>query len=86
MPKTKTMKFEDALKKLEEIVAELEKGELSLDESLAKYEEGIRIYRKSLALLEGAEERLRTFTKDKNGRLSVKDVPERLPAKADNER
>ena len=35
------MKFEDALKKLEKIVSELEGGELSLDESLKRYEEGV---------------------------------------------
>ena len=39
------MKFEDALKKLEKIVAELEGGELSLDEALKKYQEGIELSR-----------------------------------------
>jgi len=37
------MKFEDALARLEEIVEELEKGELSLDETLQIFEEGIRM-------------------------------------------
>ena len=36
------MKFEEALKRLEKIVEELENGSLSLDESLEKYEEGIK--------------------------------------------
>ncbi|MBM4085388.1 MAG: exodeoxyribonuclease VII small subunit, partial [Planctomycetes bacterium] len=40
------VKFEDALKELEEIVRQLEDGDLSLDESLAKYEAGIKAYRK----------------------------------------
>ena len=36
-------KFEDALKNLEKIVEDLEGGELSLDKSLARYEEGIKL-------------------------------------------
>ena len=38
----KELRFEDALKKLEEIVERLEAGNVSLDESLAAYEEGMR--------------------------------------------
>ena len=43
MDKEKEIKFEDALLRLEEIVEELEKGELSLDETLRIFEEGIRM-------------------------------------------
>ena len=38
-----SMKFEKSMEKLEKIVAELEAGELSLDDALAKYEEGINL-------------------------------------------
>ena len=78
------MKFEAALKRLEEIVRELEKGELSLDESLAKYEDGIKIYRRCLELLEGAEKRLKIFARDENGRLLVKDISQVPLSEADN--
>jgi exodeoxyribonuclease VII small subunit len=37
--------FEEALDKLHDIVSSLETGQLSLDESLAKFEEGIRLSR-----------------------------------------
>jgi len=37
----KEMSFEKAMEKLEKIVSDLEDGDLSLDESLKKYEEGI---------------------------------------------
>ncbi len=73
------MRFEEALKQLEDIVEELEKGELSLDESLAKYEDGIKIYRKCIELLEGAEKRLKVFTRDEGGRPSVNDLSQGLP-------
>lgn len=78
------MKFEEALQQLEEIVGELEKGELSLDESLAKYEDGIKIYRKCLELLEGAEERLRMFARDESGRLLVKEISQGQLPEANN--
>ena len=42
---TKDVKFEDALSSLESIVEKLERGELSLEESLAAFEEGIRLSR-----------------------------------------
>ena len=38
---TAEMKFEEALKRLEKAVSDLESGELSLDDSLKKYEEGV---------------------------------------------
>ncbi|MEE9488166.1 MAG: exodeoxyribonuclease VII small subunit [Candidatus Brocadiales bacterium] len=77
------MKFEKALERLEEVVEELEKGELSLDESLAKYENGIKMYRICLGLLEGAEKRLKVFAKDENGRLLVKNPSKKLQPETD---
>ncbi len=77
------MKFEKALERLEEVVEELEKGELSLDESLAKYENGIKMYRICLELLEGAEKRLKVFAKDENGRLLVKNPSKKLQPETD---
>ncbi len=41
----KELSFEEALKQLEEIVRDLEMGQLSLDESLKKFEEGIKLSR-----------------------------------------
>ena len=38
--------FEDAMKKLEEIADELEKGDLTLDESVKKFEDGINLSKK----------------------------------------
>lgn len=50
--------FEDALERLETIVDELEGGELSLEESLARYEEGIRLSRRLTQALDTAEKRI----------------------------
>ena len=50
--------FEDALARLEGIVKDLEKGELSLEISLAWYEQGIRLARFCSEKLEEAEKRI----------------------------
>ncbi|MEM1514287.1 MAG: exodeoxyribonuclease VII small subunit [Candidatus Thermoplasmatota archaeon] len=39
----KEIGFEEALKKLDEIIEELEKGELTLEETISKFEEGIKL-------------------------------------------
>ena len=51
--------FERALDELEQVVQKMEKGEQSLDESLAAYERGIALYRDCRQALERAEQRVR---------------------------
>ncbi|HQL89219.1 MAG TPA: exodeoxyribonuclease VII small subunit [Syntrophales bacterium] len=65
------VKFEDALAKLEEIVRKMEQGELTLDESLASFEEGIRLSRLCSAKLDEAERRIEILLK-KEGETEVK--------------
>ena len=52
------LSFEDALKRLEQIVHALEDGELGLNESLQRYEEGVTLLRQSYELLLRAERRI----------------------------
>ncbi len=58
------MSFEAEYRKLEEILARLEGGELSLDESLAEYEQGVKALRGCRDLLERAERRIEELTPD----------------------
>ena len=51
-------KFEDAMKRLEEIVQKLEDGELPLEESLKVFEEGIELVRACSSKLEEAEKKV----------------------------
>ncbi len=51
--------FEQSLDELETLVQRMEKGDLSLDESLAAYERGVGLYRRCQAALEQAELRVR---------------------------
>lgn len=64
-------KFEDALAKLEEIVRKMEQGELTLDESLAAFEEGIRLSRLCARKLDEAERRIEILLK-KEGETDVR--------------
>jgi exodeoxyribonuclease VII small subunit len=59
--------FEQALQQLEQIVQKLEKGELPLEESLALYEDGIRLSRLCHGKLEEAEGKIALLVKDARG-------------------
>lgn len=60
------LKFEESLKKLEDIVAKLESGELTLDESLKLFEEGAALSKKLSSALDKAEQKIAMLTeKDK---------------------
>ena len=50
--------FEDALKRLEEIVHSLEDGDIGLNQALQRYEEGVKLLRQSYDLLQRAERRI----------------------------
>ena len=54
--------FERSLDALEQLVEKMEQGDLSLDESLAAYEEGVGLYRRCQTALEEAEMRVRLLT------------------------
>lgn len=60
-------KFEVSLKKLEEVVAKLEGGELSLEESLKVFEEGVKHAAVCAKKLDEAERRVELLLKQKNG-------------------
>ncbi len=54
--------FESSLKKLEKIVRELESGEVGLNESLNRFEEGINLYKSCRETLENAERKIKILT------------------------
>ena len=69
------IKFEEALKKLEEIVSHLEKGDMSLDDSLSKYEEGIKLSKICSRQLEAAKSKVELLMKSGN-KFELKDFGE----------
>jgi exodeoxyribonuclease VII small subunit len=65
------MTFEEAFKALENIVCDLEEGELSLDESLKRFEEGIALLRLCRKELDGAERKVQLLLRGEDGQLAT---------------
>ena len=60
----KELSFEELIKKLEKITEELENGDLSLDETVNKFEEGLKISKQCSKTLEEAEKRITILLKE----------------------
>jgi exodeoxyribonuclease VII small subunit len=65
--------FEESLKELEGLVEELEGGEVPLDQTLEKFERGMKLVQFCHGRLNDAEKKLKILVKDKNGRFSLTD-------------
>jgi exodeoxyribonuclease VII small subunit len=61
--------FEKALDKLEKIVEELEDGDLTLDDTLKKFEEGVKLSRLCEKKLTAARKKVSILTRDEDGNL-----------------
>ena len=64
-------KFEESLKRLEDIVAKLEEGDLALEESLKLFEEGIKTSRLCTKQLEEAERKVEILLKGEGETLTT---------------
>lgn len=67
-----TVRFEDAMARLETIVSELEKGDLPLDESLKIFEEGIRLSKTCLKMLDETERKVEILVQEKEGKKHLR--------------
>lgn len=72
MAKKQSPNFEASLEKLEGIVNALEAGELTLEESLSTFEEGVKLTRLCQSALQEAEQRV-TILLEKNGETEEAD-------------
>ena len=61
--------FEENIKNLEGIVTELEKGNLNLDESMKKFEDGMKLSKECSKMLEEAEKKI-TILLEQNGAVT----------------
>ncbi|MBM3707209.1 MAG: exodeoxyribonuclease VII small subunit [Actinobacteria bacterium] len=68
------MSFEEALKKLEEIVKELEGESIQLEESIEKFELGVKLSSHCLSKLNEAERKIEELTRSEEGKLIVKEL------------
>lgn len=67
--------FEDSLKKLEEIVAQLERGDIPLEESVRLFEEGTRLSLECRQQLEEAEGKVELLVKQRDGAMKREPFP-----------
>lgn len=67
-------KFEEALRQLEEIVAKLESGELSLEESMTAFEQGTKLCQLCNAKLAEAEKKIEQLAKVADGQPEWQDA------------
>ena len=65
--------FEEQIEQLESIVKELEKGELTLEDSVTKFEEGIKISRECNKTLEEAEKKI-TILVNQDGEMKEQKI------------
>lgn len=68
------MKFEDALKMLEDIVEKLESGSLEMEESIQLFEQGVKLSLYCQQQLKQAEGRVQRLVKNLNGEFELLDI------------
>ena len=66
-PKTDEPSFEDAMQRLDEIVAGMEDGQLSLEEMISSYEDGVRLLKLCRQRIDGARRRVDLISADLEG-------------------
>jgi exodeoxyribonuclease VII small subunit len=76
-------KFEDQLTALEAVVERLERGELSLEDSVRLFEEGITLSNACKLELEKAEGRIQVLVESQSGAIEAADLDEGEPEDAD---
>jgi len=72
--------FEQSMKRLETIVEELESGELTLEDSIARYEEGIKLSRRLQQVLDESEKRIERLV-EKEGATPTTEAMELAPGR-----
>ncbi len=72
MSEMKKFQFENGLEELEKIVQDLESGELTLEEALKRYEDGVKFSRLLQVKLEEASKKIEVLTKNLEGDMEAK--------------
>jgi exodeoxyribonuclease VII small subunit len=73
---TKAIDFEQQLESLEALVASLESGDLSLEDSLKSFEQGIKVARECQQALKNAEQKVELLTRQGDELVSAHYSPE----------
>jgi exodeoxyribonuclease VII small subunit len=68
---TSKFNFEKSMERLEQIVADLESGKLSLDDSIKVFEEGVELSKKCYGKLSEAEQKVKQLIKTDSGEFEL---------------
>jgi exodeoxyribonuclease VII small subunit len=71
--------FEDSLARIEEIVTRLEGGDLSLDESLLLFQEGVELSRRCQTSLDAAQKKIEQLVRSADGALGLQPLEGLVP-------
>ena len=67
MPKKSDKNFEEKLEELEKIAMQIEDGKLSLEDSISKFEEGIKLSKECTKILDDAEKKINILLENEEG-------------------
>lgn len=72
------LSYEESMKELEQVVKELEGNELTLDESIEKFEKGMKLSKHCSKLLDGAEKKIALLIEKEDGSVATEkfELPE----------
>jgi len=82
---SKDLRYEDALKRLEKLVAELDKSELDLETRLKKFEEGTKLARVLLKKLDQAKKKVQLLVKTQVGDAALVSMDESIDDDAETD-
>lgn len=68
-----SVKFEDAIEQIEQVIDKIESGQAGLEESLAAYERATKLIGRCRSILDVAQKRITQLTQDADGRLVQSD-------------
>jgi exodeoxyribonuclease VII small subunit len=66
--------FEESFSRLEQLVAEMERGDLALEELLSRFEEGVRLVKHCEQFLKQAQQRVLRYVEQKDGHWVLKEL------------
>jgi exodeoxyribonuclease VII small subunit len=67
----KKLTFEQALEQLEQIVAEIEQGKVSLEDSIEKYAQGVRLIKQCRSIMDSAEKKIQLLAQGADGQVEI---------------
>src|SRR5438132_12290607 len=82
-PQDAELSFDQILERLRKMVDRLERSDLTLEQSLAAFEEGVRLSRRGTAILDAAERRVEVLLRAEAGSLKTEPLPAILADDAD---